>query len=86
MDNVLMGLIENVKNPLPEIVDIVGAENMEPIKFNHHIADGVHIKIFEDLRDPQKNLLAVYRVKLGCCNIDLENGIFTNEFYEKGGR
>ena len=79
MKRFLMGIIENRKQPLSELIDIIGTEDMEPVKTNIHLAHGVHVQMFRSDKD---EYLGVYQVPMGFTHLDLECGIITNGYYE----
>ena len=78
----LAGIIEDRRNPLGELVEIVGMDDMEPIDYNNHIAHGVHIKI---KKDPHEEYMGVYQEENGYCVIDSKNGIIINEYIQEYG-
>lgn len=78
----LAGIIKDKKSPLSELVEIVGVEDMEPIDYNKHIAHGVHVRV---TKTQHEEYMGVYEEKHGYCIIDLESGIFTNEYHRDKG-
>lgn len=80
--DILAGIIEDRKNPLSELVEIVGTEDMEPIDKNTHIAHGVHVRMSKTVND---EYMGVYSVENGYCILDLKNRIIINEFHKDKG-
>ena len=79
---VLAGIIENRKNPIPELVDIVGIDDMEPIDYEIHQAHGVHVRVTSNVNE---DYMGVYQIENGYCILDMKNGIITNEYYKDNG-